>query len=366
LKNCHRNLSTIMRNAFRKPLRILTLLFPRMWCIEGVERGTGRQLSIIWCGPELQQAYILSRVFGEDAFDRRYVGRHSVFRLKHLQGKFGCPLGFIAGPKWLLSLMRRENDIEIPLWLEAEIDLHQALDPAGRPSSLKEDLRRTRKNKLESRRASDFESYRHFYHQYYLPTVVGAHGASTLCADFGDRWYKISSGNADLFWVMMNDEPICGMVVSYDGEVPYMRDVGIRNGDRSLLKTGAATAAYYFVLQELEKRGYDRASLGVCRPFLDDGVLNFKEKWHPKLSYSTEESFLIRVATLCAASRSFLCECSHIGEDAGELHFALIAANDDDFRSGEPKLDRLSSIYGIEKKLYIDVSGQKPQLKKVG
>ena len=145
-----------------------------------------------------------------------------------------------------------------------------------------------------------------------------------------------------------------------------MRDIGIKNGDRSLLRTGVATAAYYFCMKHLDKRGYDRVSLGLCRPFLDDGLFNFKQKWQPRLSNSTRESFLIRTTNLCDASRSFLRECSYIGEDAGELHVALIAANDDDFRSSEPELERLSSIYGIDRKSCIDVSGEKPRFKKVG
>lgn len=335
-----------------------------MWLIEGNERRTVKRLAVIWCGPVSQQAYMLNRIFGTAAPDCLYLGRRPLFMLKHLLHKYGCALGIVAGSGRLPTRMRQDDDIEVSCWIDSELEIAAALDPEDRPKSLREDLRRVRMNRLEFRCATDFESYRYFYDNYYLPSVIDSHGAAALPTEFDARWNRILNGEAELIWITQSGVPICGIVVCYDGRVPILRDLGIKGGDKSIRKTGAIAAAYYFAMQHLASRGFDRVRLGHTRPFLNDGVLAFKQKWHPELTETSSESFLIRVNQLCDASRSFLRTCSFIGEEEGELHFTLIAANDDDFRTGGPLLDRLSSIYGISARSYIDVSGRRPKMRK--
>lgn len=353
-----------MQQLFGTLIRIISLLVPKIWLVEGNERLTGKPVSVLWCGPIVQQAYMLSRIFSAESPNCKYLGRRPLFLLKYLLKKHDCSLGVVAGPGHLLARLRRRDDIEVSWWIGSEVEIAAALDPDDRPKSLKDDLRRVRNNNLTFRCVTDAESYRRFYDNYYLPTIVGSHGAAALPTDFDARWNRILNGEAELIWVMRGDEPISGMVVCYEKPVPILRDIGIKNGDKALRKTGAITAAYYFALQRLQARGFERARLGLSRPFLNDGVLTFKEKFRPELTGTSQETFLIRINRLCDASRSFLRSSSFICKEEGELRVTLIAANDDDVRAGRPMLDRLSSIYGINARSYIDVSGGRPRIRK--
>jgi hypothetical protein len=321
-------------------------------------------MSVIWCGAVDQQAYMLNRIFGDASIERHYLGRRPLPMLKQLQLKNDCPLGVIAGPSNLLTSVRQDDDIEVPWWIGSEIDIEEAFDPKSWPKSLKSDLRRLEKNKLRFRCTTDAESYKDFYDNYYLPSVFDSHGESTISANFESRLHRFRDGEAELVWVIQGSDTVCGMVVCYDDGVPVLRDIGLRGGDKSIRSTGAITAAYYFSMQHIRERGFDRARLGLSRPFLNDGVLTFKQKWRPRLIEPSRESFLIRATRLCDASRSFLRTCSFIGEEEGRLSFTLIAANDDDFKAGGPMLDRLSSIYGIDSRSYVDVSGWRPRIRK--
>ena len=140
-----------MHQPFGKLLRILSPLASRMWLIEGNERLTGKRLAVIWCGPVSQQAYMLNRIFGTAAPDCLYVGRRPLFMLQHLLHKYGCSLGIVAGSGRLLTRMRQDDDIEVSWWIDSELEIAAALDPEDRPRSLKEDLRRVRKNRLLAR-----------------------------------------------------------------------------------------------------------------------------------------------------------------------------------------------------------------------
>lgn len=353
-----------MRNLIGTLLRRVTVYFPRMWVVTGSERCTGVKMSVIWCGAVEQQAYMLNRIFGAGSMDRRYLGRRPLLMLKRLQRRNACPLGVIAGPSNLLTRVRQDDDIEVPWWIGSEIDIDEAFDPKSWPKSLKSDLRRLHRNNLRFRCTTDAESYKDFYDNFYLPSVIDSHGESTITASFESRLQRFRDGEAELVWVIRGADPVCGMVVCYDEGIPVLRDIGVRDGDKSIRSTGAITAAYYFSLQHIRERGFDRARLGLSRPFLNDGVLTFKQKWRPRLIEPSRESFLIRASRLCDASRSFLRTCSFIGEEEGRLNFTLIAANDDDFKAGRPLLDRLSSIYGIDSRSYVDVSGRRPRIRK--
>lgn len=337
---------------------------PRMWYISGVERTTGMPLSLIWCGPRKQQEYMISRIFGENEPGRKCVGRRPVMMLKWLQKSYNCSLGIVAGPQSILACFCRDDDICVPWWVNAELDIDKALDCAGRPRSLKDDLRRIRKFELGYEVVTDLPSYKRFYENFYIPTVTASHGAATLTSSYEKRCAEVTSGKAEILFITMDREAIGAVLISYANDIPTLRDVGILEGSRELLKTGVITATYYFAMQHLRQHNFRRVCMGLSRSFLNDGVLTFKQKWQPTLIESSQESFLIRVSRLCTASRAFLRSSSYITEQEGDFHFAFFAANDDDIQSNRFQLGRLSAIYGIDSCSNIDLSGQRPIMRR--
>ena len=219
---------------------------------------------------------MLNRIFGIEAPDCSYLGRRPLFMLKHLLHKYDSSLGIVAGSGRLLTRMRQDDDIEVSWWIDSELEIAAALDPEDRPKSLKEDLRRVRKNRLEFRCVTDFESYRYFYDNYYLPSVIDSHGAAALPTEFDARWKKILNGEAELIWITQSGVPICGIVVCYDGQIPILRDLGIKDGNKSIRKTGAIAAAYYFAMQHLASRGFDRVRLGPGEYVKSPGLWRFQ------------------------------------------------------------------------------------------
>lgn len=345
-------------------LSVLRFLLPRMWYIEGTEKTTGERLAFIWCGSDKQQEYMVSRIFGSGNIDKKCIGRRPVMLLDRLQGSYNCCLAIVAGPKQILSVVRREEDICVPWWIDAELDIDDAQESAGRPKSLRDDLRRVRKNQLGFKIIKDAENYKFFYDRVYLPTITASHGAAALPSSFAERWSEIESGVAEVMFVTMNKKPIGGLVLNYQNEVPALRDLGILDGNKEMLKTGVIAAAYYFAMQHLKDKGFSRVCLGLSRCFLNDGVLTYKQKWKPTLMETSQESFMFRVSSLCKASRGFFRSSSFIAEQEGSFHFAFFAANDEDARANHSQLARLSSIYGIDAHSSIDLSGHRPQMRK--
>lgn len=307
---------------------------------------------------------MISRLFGAARVQRRLIGRRPLFMLQQLKETLGCSIGIIAGPQRILNWMCRDDDICVPWWIDAELDIEKALDCADRPKSLKDDLRRIRKNNLGFKLSMSLEDFKFFYERIYMPTITTSHGASALSSCYQERCAEIRAGKAKLMFVTKDGKPIGGVLLDYQNEIPALRDIGILDSNKELLKTGVITAAYFFAMQTLKKNGYNKVCLGLSRSFLNDGVLTFKQKWRPTLIETSQESFLIRVSRLSMASRSFLRSSSYIAGDEGDFHFAFFAANDDDVQSNRCQLGRLSAIYGIDSSSNIDLSGQRPIMRR--
>ena len=353
----------MLKNRLDSLLWFARYLVPKMWYVRGHEKSTGDPLSFIWCGPDKQQDYIINRIFADDQIEIRCLGRRPLFRLDSVRRAHGCSFAVVAGPQSALSWMGRDDDIRIPWWIDAELEIEGANETTGKPKSLKDDLRKMRKNNLSFRFATTKAECQFFYEQMYLPTIQKSHGGAALPSSFSKRCAEIEAGNAELMFVTMEGHPIGGMLLDYRNEIPAIRDLGIIYGDREVLKTGVITAANVFAMEHFKKQGHQKVCLGLSRCFLDDGVLSYKRKWKPTLIETSSEAFIFRVAELSDATRSFLLDSSFITSNAGNLQFSFFAANDDDIESSKQRLEQLSSAYGIDKHSYIDLSGRRPEIK---
>lgn len=351
-----------MTNALRNFLSFLRFLAPRMWYVEGNEIATGDRLGFVWCGPEKQQEYLVKRIFGRGPVTRIHIGRRPIMSLRRIQESFDCTLTILGGPQNVLGWLGQGDGISIPWWIDAELDIEDVLENGGRSKSLREDLRRMRKNALACKIAKTADEWQYFYERIYLPTIMKSHGAAALPSSLENRYAEIEAGRGEIMFITMGDDIVGGLLLDYRREVPALRDIGVIDGKKNILKTGVITAANYLSLLHLREKGFKKVCLGLSRSFLDDGVLVYKQKWKPTLIDASPESFVFRVSRLTSASRSFFRASSFIAKQNGQLQFAFFGTNDDDVRMHRADLQRLSSIYGIDESAYIDLSGERPEM----
>jgi hypothetical protein len=103
---------------------------------------------------------------------------------------------------------------------------------------------------------------------------------------------------------------------------------GIRDGNRDYVKEGAGGALYHFGLQYLQEKGFTKAFLGWSRPFLRDGVLQFKRRWSQRLMASYPNGYGLKILSDTPAAKAFLCNNPFIFKRRGLLHGAVFVAAD--------------------------------------
>ena len=341
-----------MLNSIREGLRSLA---PRMWHAHGHEKQTDNPLSIIYAGPESQYHFMMGKIFSGEV-ERTALGRQLFSSLNGLLSEHKCSFAVVAGPCQFIAPFRRRSDLCVPWWIDSRLDLEYTLAP-GKSSSLSDDLRKVRKYGFHAEHANRDDGFDFFFDDLYAPTVAASHGDAGLPSDREKRRQQLQSGKAELIFVKRDEDVVAGLLLDYREELPALREIGIRDGDRNLLKLGVITAANLFGFQHLKQKGFRYASLGLSRCFLNDGVLTYKRKWKPLFEKPTRDCFLFRLRNIDEATRAFFVHNPCITEFDSQLFLTRFVS--------EPvngNASMLPDLGGISSVLEYDLSGREPQL----
>ncbi len=130
-----------------------------------------------------------------------------------------------------------------------------------------------------SKQQDDFDL---FYHQMFLPYIGSRF--SELSADILDYDHmNIGFQHGGLILVKLNQSPICGMLCILENGLCEALDMGVLNGDLTLVKQGSNVALWWYMLDWARQNGAVRFDFGGSRPFMVDGVFNFKRQWGTRI-----------------------------------------------------------------------------------
>ena len=323
-KNLYHALPPRLRNAadpFVISYRLLRRLRPEVWIVTGEEQGSHLPLSVcIYAATSQDKNYLFELIFGS-TFQACYLGRTwlwNVFRTIPQEAS-GCSMVFAEVHQSHLELIG-PGGMVIPTWMSAEINLPRPRS-VMKSNSVLCDLRKIRDNALECGITRDEQRFDDFYQNMYLPYVKGRYGNCALLPSREILKSQLDDGN--LILVKKKGEYISGMLLNYGGARPSLRVLGVRDGNRDLVRDGAISAAFEFSLEHLETKGCRKVNPGPSRAFLHDGVLRFKRKWSQTISPSMAGKFLMKVTYDTAATRAFLQNNPFIFERFGQLRGAV-------------------------------------------
>ena len=292
--------------------RIARLFASRTWQFDGRERLSGHPMRVIYAGPETQREYVIGKILEAGSARQTDLGRRSLLALDSLSRRHAADVMVIAGSGSICAPVRKPGDVVAPWWIDCSIDVRRIVH-GPRKKALANDLRKLRRAEFKYRRAPGTDELRFFYERIYRPTIIGSHGGSALPSSFEQRKTQVASGEAELLFVTREDEVVGGILIDYREAMPALRDVGALDGRPDLKKLGVISAANYFGFKHLEEAGHEQVSMGLSRPFVDDGVMTYKRKWQPRLTRPSDEVFLIRIRSRSEACSSFASSLDWIG-----------------------------------------------------
>jgi hypothetical protein len=308
--------------------------------VEGSEATSEQPLSVLCASVG---SYPLDLVFG-DSYRKHPVGRTWLWNLPRAvreKGR-GCALALIGVRNPYLRLVNLTNGFVIPAWVRGEVDLPLGTAVLSK-SSVKSDLRRIRKNRLQFCVTRDLKHFHDFYHRMYVPYITEAHGRSAFIWPY--EAMKSEFDNCELLLIDKEGQSIAGILITYAKKTPRLWSLGVRDADRRHVEEGAVTALFYFSFRHLEKNGHRVADVGLSRPFLDDGVIRYKRKWGVRIVGTSTDWFVLKLLSSTPGARGFIRSHPFIFRSGDGLSGAIFV--DSAWTSSPEELERIHLRHSI-------------------
>lgn len=351
-----RHLRWILR-PFAYCYELFNEIRPRFWIAESQNSADGSKIMVLCAAQERDRRYLLRQFLGE-THQERCIGRRWLWEIPRVtvQEGRGCCLVAVKTLGRFRRLLKPERWLYVPGWVAGDVDLPLGPDVL-RTETVRSDLRKIRRNALQFHVTHDLKQLRDFYDHMYAPYIAQVHGGSAVIMSYESM--KAAFPHGELLLVMQADEPIAGLLISYSGTTPRLWSLGVRDANRDLVRAGAIGGLYHFSVQHLCEKGYAKANLGLSRPFLRDGVLQYKKKFGMRLSRAGREWFAVRILEDSEATRTLLRETPLIVERDGLLYGLICVDASADRLSEEDweRLDRQFFMPGLSQLLVVPLGG---------
>lgn len=315
----------------------LNILRPQVWSVTGEMPKSRVPISLcLQVTTPQSRDYISKTIFGP-AYRSSYLGRTWLWKMQKAPKAAGdVSLVFSDLDASYLRFLPAEHGITIPSWVHGEAKLPRG--PKEKSSSaVRVALRKIRQNSLQPEITHDQEHLDDFYDNMYVPHVTLRFGGSAYVAprERVQRYFE----KGELLLIKKDGKSIAGQLIYYEDSCANMAWMGVRDANWEFVRNGALLAVYEFTFRRAEEKGCHTLDMTRARPFLHDGLLQFKKTWSFGLKRPVSHKFLLRVVSDSPATRAFLQDMPFIFERRGEIKGAV-------FVNGETPLtvDTLRSI----------------------
>jgi hypothetical protein len=317
-------------NLIYKYSKILRL---DMWIIEGREKTSDQEMVIAFAGLEVNKNYLAGLTFGNSCREN-YLGKKWLWGLMKVirKSKFNPSL-FIFNVPYLFRIFSQSMGyIYIPCFINGETDISTEYSSIfkNKNTSLKSDISKIKKNKLDYEVTQNPSELYNFYYNMHLPYIKKTHGNESVIASYDFVIREIDKGGhfSCLLLIKKENERIAGILLGQRKNKAHLLILGIKDGNLDYVKDGVIGALFVFSIRHAQEKGFTKIHLGTSRSFLKDGVLQYKRKWNQKILISKKSGFFMKILSKTEALKGFLVNNPFIYQDKKNLKGALFITDD--------------------------------------
>jgi len=306
---CVRWLFYPSKYAYHLALRLIGKLRMEAWMMSGEKA----RLRFIFAGQKGNRKHIARLAFGE-TYEERPLGKAWVWSLFSKARAHDCPMLVLEVHRLLARVLGRKRSFFIPCWVGGGADISSYLK-----GSAKSDGWRIRKYNLDFEVTRVESQFDYFYNEMYRPYIKTAFGDGAFLMTYDEM--KRNLEKCEMIFVKKNGEYICGNLIVYKNNIPRIWSFGVKKAE--YLRMGIHGVAYYFAGRHFLKRGFTKMHYGLVRPFLKDGVLEYKKTRGMRITEHKNNGFLLMILNGSAEPRQFLINNPFIYLQNGELKGAF-------------------------------------------
>lgn len=241
----------------------------------------GNLISFAYAGNNsITKNYWARQVMGPN-WEERSIGNHFSYTIQnYIENEHPvCSMILLQPGAFLAHQLEKQPVFKIPEWIDMEIDISPSIDELCKlsRSGFKDTRRLIKKYGLTFEVTHDLSHFDDFYYNMLIPYVNNRYEDTARIGSYSHE--KDFFSRSDLFLIKKGDDVVGGSLVEYrDGGI-FFRKMAVRNGNYEYVKQGVLGAAYYFTIDEMKRKGYQKIHIGGSRPVLSDGVTRFKTRW---------------------------------------------------------------------------------------
>lgn len=196
----------------------------------------------------------------------------------------------------------------VPEWVNFSLQVPDSIEDVKKNAhkSLTSDLAKIRKYNYSYETSRDPDKLTLFYHGMYVPYISRRYSEISHIQKLSFMRRILRTGT--LFFLKDNDEYVAGHFLIYRDETLWLKWTGIKDGDQEYLRKRVPGASDYFIIKWAIEKKFKALDFGLCRAFLNDGVLRYKRKWNMTLNYFGQNTmfFGLKICNLNDGVKNFL------------------------------------------------------------
>lgn len=213
----------------------------------------------------------------------------------------------------------------LPEWVRGHVSL--PLDVAARRHpSIKSNYRQIERHGYEPIITREEKLFEEFYFRMLQPYSAANFGEGNCLASY--EAMRAARGEFDLLFIQKKSRPgeyLAGFIIVYESAGARIWSLGVRAGDKNLVRAGVVAVLYLFAFEFLAGKGFAEVNIGGSRPFLNDGILKFKRRHTQRLTHCQREGLALKILRLTPGVKDFLRQNPFIFRSRGRLHGAVFA-----------------------------------------
>lgn len=255
-----------------------------LYVIEGKEKHSGVALRTIYAGEEEMLNYLARLIYaGRPVIDRKDDILSWNFNGGHYNRRFKGDMAFVMTSRLFMEKLRKMGYFILPEWIGESMKLDRHSRPwDGLSANTREFVRKTRarikKYGYSYRVSYDNDDFDNFYRNFYVPSTEDRHKdlAEVQSYDYLKAVFK----RGGLLFLHNGAKPLGAVLFIVDSFGVFHFFVwGVLKGEEKHLSDAVGHALYYFSITWASEQGLKEYNFGGSRPFLNDGILQYKKKW---------------------------------------------------------------------------------------
>lgn len=251
------------------------------YLISGKEKHSGENVTILFLSNENSFSYLPDLIFSEEPQIKR-IEKIRIWNIskKLIENTYSIDAIFIKCDRFYSDYLQKKELTTIPELISMNLDISEPFEKIYNKfnKSAKEDIRKVKRYDYTYEISRDLNKLKLFYNHMYVPYTYSRHGKLAICANFFTIRHLFERGGK-LMLIKLDNKYAFGSLFFIRKDTVIGTHAGIMDEQIDCLKKSISAASYYFSIIWAKENGAKFLDFGTCRPFLNDGLFQYKKKW---------------------------------------------------------------------------------------